>query len=217
MRNWIKYHLDYSTVNVVNRPQEYTLPGQTNEMGYDKGGLEYENTDNFFQKYFYSYHSGRLLNYDKFLRKHIKKSYKVLSIASGRSANELKLLEDGYNVTCSDIVKLPSYECTKKLFPEYKFFTLDILKQPSDRKYDCLLSLSFIYLFNDEQLDIFFHNLSKSCKKNGYLILDSAGSPDNLLSYFIHDIIVKYETSLTRLFRNMFKKKMPFDHSIFRL
>ena len=129
MRNWTKYNLDYSTDKVVKLSQDSSFPEHANAMGYDEGGLEYENTDNFFQKYFYNYHSGRLLNYDKFLRKHIKKSYKVLSIASGRSANELKLLEDGYNVTCSDLVKLPSYECTKKLFPEY-IYGIWILSNP---------------------------------------------------------------------------------------
>ena len=61
MRNWTKYNLDYSTDKVVKLSQDSSFPEHANAMGYDEGGLEYEDTDNFSQKYFYNYHSGRLL------------------------------------------------------------------------------------------------------------------------------------------------------------
>ncbi len=207
MRSWVKYQIDESTNKVIRLNQDSLFFEHANAMHYHKESELGEDKNDFFNKFYYNYHSGRLLNYNKFLKKHIKKSDRVLSIASGRSANELKLLEEGYNITCSDLETLPSYERAKNLFPEYNFFTLDILKQPAEDKFDCLVSLSLIYLFNDEQLDVFFSNLSKSCKENGALILDSAGSPDNLLSYLIHDILLKYETYMIRFLRNLFQKK----------
>ena len=207
MRSWVKYQIDDSTDKVIKLNQDSSFSEHANAMGYYEESELGKDKNDFFNKFYYNYHSGRLLNYNKFLKKHIKKSGRVLSIASGRSANELKLLEEGYNSTCSDLEKLPSYERAKNLFPEYDFFTLDILKQSTEDKFDCLVSLSLIYLFSDERLDIFFSNLSKSCKENGSLILDSAGSPDNLLSYFIHDILLRYETYMIRFLRNLFQKK----------
>jgi hypothetical protein len=207
MRNWTKYIINYSANQVTKSAQDSSFLEHANAMEYYGENDATDNKYDFFNKYFFNYHTGRLLNYDKFLRKHIKKSYRVLSVASGRSANELKLLEEGYDITCSDLEKLPSYENTKNLFPEYKFFTLNILRQPADHKYDCLISLSLIYLFSNDQLDLFFSNLYKSCEENGCLILDSAGSPDNLLSYFLHDFLVKYETFLVWFLRNLFQNK----------
>jgi hypothetical protein len=207
MRSWIKYQIDDSTDEVKRSTQDSLFSEHANAMGYGKENDVSEDKNKFFDKYYYNYHSGRLLNYDKFLRRCIKKSDKILSVASGRSANELRLLEEGYDMTCSDLERLPSYDHTKKLFPDYEFITLDILKQSTDRKYDCLVSLSLIYLFSNEQLNVFFCNLSKSCRENGCLILDSAGSPDNILSYFIHDILVKYETYLVRFLKNLFRNK----------
>ena len=207
MRSWVKYQIDDSTNEVIKLNQDSSFSEHANAMHYYKESELGGDKNDFFNKFYYNYHSGRLLNYNKFLKKYLKKSDRILSIASGRSANELKLLEEGYNITCSDLEKLPSYERAKNLFPKYSFFTLDILKQPAEDKFDCLMSLSLIYLFSDKQLDIFFSNLSKSCKKNGSLILDSAGSPDNLLSYLIHNIFLKYETYMVRFLKNLFQKK----------
>ena len=128
MRSWVKYEIVGSTDKVIKLAQDYSFSEHANTMGYYKENELGEDKSDFFNKFYYNYHSGRLLNYDKFLKKHIKKSDRVLSIASGMSANELKLLEEGYDITCSDLDKLPSYERTKNLFPEYNFFTLDILK-----------------------------------------------------------------------------------------
>ena len=207
MINWKKYTIDYSTNKESRIDRDSSFADHAEAMGYYQIINVGDNKKEFFDKFFFNYHSGRLLNYDKFLRKHIKKSEKVLSVASGRSANEIKLLEEGYDITCSDLEKLPSYENIKRLFPSYNFFILDILKQSTDKKYDCLVSLSLIYLFSNDQLDVFFKNLYESCDEKGCLILDSAGSPDNLLSYFIHDILLKYEAYIIRFFKNIFRKK----------
>ena len=108
--------------------------------GYEKNAA-YENKDAFFQKYYFNYHLGRLGDYSNFLRKHIEKTDEVSSVGSGRSASELYLLEDGYNIVCSDLCRLPCHEETKKLFPDYRFCTLNILEGPAENRYDGLVVL----------------------------------------------------------------------------
>ena len=210
MRKWFKYSVNHSDNKVVIYPQDFSFAEHSEAMGGYETNDIYRTTDAFFQEYYYNFHLGRLEEYDKFLRKHIKKTDKVLSIASGRSANELKLLLGGYDITCSDLCMLPCYDDTKKLFPDYKFFTLNIIENPADRQYDSLISLSLIYLFDNRQLDCFFGNVSKSLKENGHLILDGGGSPDNLMSFFIHDVLLRLEVHLLRLLilvKNPGKKK----------
>lgn len=147
------------------------------------------------------YHLGRLENYDNFLRKHLRKNKHVLSIASGRCANELFLMEDGYSITCSDLGYPSSFQQTKTLFPNIDFVEMDILEVPPSVKYDAIIALSLIYLFDESDFGKFFKNVSDSLNVNGSLILDSAGSPDNFLSFFIHDILLKYETCLVRFLK----------------
>ena len=103
MRSWIKYQIDDSTDKVTRSAKDSSFSEHADAMGYCEEGDVSEDKNKFFNKFYYNYHSGRLLNYDIFLRRHIKKTDKILSIASGRSANELKLLEEGYDITCSDI------------------------------------------------------------------------------------------------------------------
>jgi len=210
MRKWFKYSVNYSDNKVVIYPQDFSFAEHSEAMGGYEANDIYRNKDVFFRKYYYNFHLGRLEEYDKFLRKHIKKTDEVLSIASGRSANELKLLHDGYDITCSDLCILPCYDDTRKLFPDYKFLTLNIIENPAGRQYDGLISLSLIYLFDNRQLDCFFGNVSRSLKENGHLILDGVGSPDNLMSFFIHDVLLKFEVHLSRLLillKNLGKRK----------
>ena len=82
-----------------------------------------------------------------------------------------------------------------------KFSTLDIIKNSSLNQYDRVLAFSVIFIFDDQSLNFFFNNINKSLNNNGYLILDSSGSPDNFGSYFIHDIILKSEIYLINFIR----------------
>ena len=66
--------------------------------GYESGESYYENKKYFFNNYYYGYHFKRLEYYDMFIREKINREDSILSIASGRCANELRLLEEGYNV-----------------------------------------------------------------------------------------------------------------------
>ena len=68
------------------------------------------------------------------------------------------------------------------------------------------MCLSLIYLFDQKDLKNFFRNVQKILKPGGLLILDSAGSPDNNLSYLIHDILLKIETILKWLVKAIINK-----------
>ena len=108
---------------------------------------------------------------------------------------------------CSDLQKPECYEDTMKLFPAFKFIALDILKNPSETKHDVVLCLSLIYLFDNNMLTAFFRNVYESLLPKGRLILDSAGSPDNLLSFFFHDRYLKYEVIVYRIASLILKQK----------
>jgi len=187
MRKWYKYFLDPLRRGRIYLPIDSNFYDHEKAMGGYKADDAYLSKSTFFNKYFWGYHIiGRLGCYDNFLRKHLKKDKDILSIASGRCANELFLIEDGYKITCSDLKVFDSYKETKTLFPQFDFVEHDILNGPFFLKYDAVICLSLIYLFNEEKLLTFFRNVSDSLKTGGHLILDSAGSTDNLMSYLIH-------------------------------
>ena len=112
-------------------------------------------------------------------------------------------MEDGYSITCSDLGYPSSFQQAKTLFPNIDFVEMDILEVPPSVKYDAIIALSLIYLFDESDLGIFFKNVSDCLNVNGSLILDSSGSPDNFLSFFIHDIWLKYETCLVRFLKRI--------------
>ena len=174
--------------------------------GYDADEA-YVSKKDFFGKYFFGYHMGRLQYYDEFIRKHLSREENVLSIGSGRCANELYLMEDGYNITCSDLRLIDCYSQTVDLFPKFSFIEFNILDESSEHKYDVIICLSLIYLFDDKRLLTFFKNVSDSLKPGGHLILDSAGAPDNILSYMINEVLLKYEIYVLRSIKMIIKRK----------
>ena len=84
----------------------------------------------FFRRYFFGYQLGRLECYDTVLRRHLRTDQEILSLASGRCANEFFLMEDGYRITCSDLRAREAYEPTRTLFPHFRYESLDILARP---------------------------------------------------------------------------------------
>lgn len=157
----------------------------------------YRDKSAFFQEYFLG--SQRIRDYDKFIRKRVSPDQQILSVGSGRCVNELRLIEDGFEVACSDLPPEEDLLAAKTLFPDLQYTQLDILSSPSTKEYDIVLSLSLIYLFDDRELSTFFQRVSESLGDGGHLILDSAGSPDNFLSYLIHDVLLKHEPRLRQL------------------
>src|SRR3989338_4027381 len=209
MRKWLKYYIDYNVNGTIRLPMGRTFEQHASEMGQYESDDAYESKGRFLSRYFYGYHSLRLEYYDIFLRRHMKKGDDILSVASGRGANELVLMEDGYRIACSDLGIPHAYIGTKKLFSYFEYIELDILKTPSSKKYDAALSLSLIYLFNDNDLGIFFENIARSLKPGGYLILDSAGSPDSIPSFILNDLYLRFEASLHRWVKTLSTRRRP--------
>jgi len=209
MRKWYKYLLDKSRKGKLELSIDQDFKDHEKAMCGYKADDAYCSKESFFNKYFWNYHYGRLECYDNFMRRHLKKGEDVLSIASGRCANELFLIEDGYKITCSDLKVFDAYQETKKLFPQFEFVEHDILNTPLYSKYDTVICLSLIYLFNEEKLLAFFRNVSDSLKTGGHLILDFVGSPDNVLSFLLHDIYLKYEMKIARAAKFLLIGQLP--------
>ena len=194
MRPWYKYSTNSSHCGRTYIPIDRSYNDHKKSMDGFEADNSYSDKKAFFNRHFHNSYRNRLIYYDNFIRKHVTKEDDILSIGSGRCVNELLLLEDGYSIVCSDLDQLGAYKMTKQLFPNFQFKKFDILKNSSQEKYNVILCLSLIYLFNAEELNKFFMNVRNSLTKEGFLILDSAGSPDNLLSHFIHEELLKYET-----------------------
>jgi SAM-dependent methyltransferase len=204
MRKWYKYWVSPCSdkkdnyINVATSFEEHS-----NAMGGYLPDENYNDKIRFFKKWLFESHEDILLNYDNFLRKYLNKGDAVLSIASGRCVNELFILEDGFNITCSDMGIPQSNQATKSLFPNYQFYILNIIDNPAPRKYDAIICLSLICIFDNNSLERFFQNVYDSLVPGGYLILDSAGSPDNLLSHFLHEYILWFEATLRQLYKTV--------------
>lgn len=207
MKEWTRYFIDPSNTGKIYEPIDRSFEEHVKTIGGYCPDIYYTNKRKFFHKYLYN--SKRQKHYHKFLIKHLKKGDDILSIASGRCANELFFLERGYKIRCSDLKKFKAYKETKYLFPKFDFFTLDIMKEHSIKKYDCIICLSLIYVFDNKELKIFFDNISNSLRPGGIFILDSGGSPDNLPSSLINEYLLRYESIFRRFIYFLLYQKNP--------
>ncbi len=196
MRKWHKFIVTADLEASPFQPISSTFEEHELDIGGFESNVHYESKEAFFQAYFYG--DRRAPNYDRFIAQHVTKDQEILSIASGRAANELMLMDRGFNITCSDLALPESYSQVKRLFPQMEQWELDILAGPSERKFDVVLCLSLIYLFDDPQLERFFTNVHASLKKEGSLILDSAGPPDNQLAHWINESYLRHEAKGVR-------------------
>ena len=89
MRKWYTYWLDPDCTGKIYVPLDTTYDDHKESMGSYKADNAYKSKIKFFNTYFFNYQQNRSEYYDNFLRKHLKKQGDILSIASGRCANEL--------------------------------------------------------------------------------------------------------------------------------
>ena len=200
MRKWYKYKIQ-ENISSDQSALDNSIKEHTNALTIKDANNAYESKSNFYKYYYYNFHNRRLEYYDNFLDENLNKNDEILSVASGRSANELRFIDRGYNIHCTDLYKFKWYNNTKKLWPNYKFSVLDITEKFSEKKYNKIMALGLIFIFDDNYLNKFFININKSLKNKGHLILDSAGSPDNFGSYFIHDVFLKLEIYIIKIIK----------------
>jgi SAM-dependent methyltransferase len=199
MRPWYKYELTEPGQPGGDRGIDATFADHEKAMRGYRPDEAYRDREAFFQKYLREFQDGRLAFYDSFLKSHLAFGVRILSLGSGRCANELALLEKGYDVTCSDLERFEAYPQTKELFPRFVWEPLNILNGPAPSRYGAVISLSMIYLFDDAALDRFFQHCAQSLEDRGHLLLDSAGSPDNRLAWLILNVLLPLETQAKRL------------------
>ena len=209
MRHWFKYYLTPIQGASSSQGIDRHFQDHQKTMGGYEADVAYATQESFFTQYLWMYHSGRLAFYAQFLLKHLKKEWCVLSVASGRCANEMYLHENGYDVTCSDLEVFGAYPQTQQLFPALRWRPYNVLQGPFPRPFDAVMCLSLIYLFDDNDLDTFFQSVAGSLTPQGSLLLDSAGSPDNSLSWLIHDVLLKGEAYAKKIVFMLMRRGRP--------
>ncbi len=201
MRVWRKYNLDPASRGTISKDKDRTYEDHVRSMGGYDVDCAYNSREEFFDRHFRGASWGRFEVYDRFVRKVVTRGQRILSIASGRGVNELALIGDGYDVTCSDL-ELPScLEKTKRLFPGLRYERINILNGPAPERYDAVLVLSLIYLFDESMLRRFFRNVAASLRDGGSLVLDSAGAPDNGFSFVWREVYLPLETRVKQVVR----------------
>lgn len=185
MRKWYKYSLTDDTARYDN----YGNPVNNYP----------ENRDDFFRMYFENgQRSVRFRHYHNFLQRHLHKDEKILSVGSGRCVNEVLLMEQGFNIVCSDI-KQPDSKETFKLFPRLCFVRHNIKTHSFICRFDCIISLSLLYLFNEQELPQVFQNMADSLEPGGRLIFDFGAAEDNIFTYLLDEGICKLEMGSRQL------------------
>lgn len=177
MRVWKKVIFLDTSITTRSEYQVYGDFAQIDGYGVDDS---YQSKESFFHKYFVD----RYVDWDNYLRRNLHKDEEVLSIGSGRCINELKLLNDGYSISCSDLKIIQSYDASIQLFGTFPFLALDILLEHPDKEYDNIICLSLIYRFNKNDLDKFFRNINKGLSQGKCLFVDTGGGRENLFSLF---------------------------------
>ena len=112
MRNWHKFFLLKNSKIDMNLERDQNYFDHERSMGGYSENDYYKNKELFSEKYF----NNRYKFYNIFIKGNLFKKDKILSVGSGRCISELFLLNDGYNITCSDMEIPKCYEASKKFF-----------------------------------------------------------------------------------------------------
>jgi SAM-dependent methyltransferase len=201
MRRWVKHR-------VFERDVAHPRLDHFSLMGGYLPGPEYESRQSFFSTHLDAH--DRLVECERYIAPRIRKQDRILSVASGRCAVELRLQKMiGCSIVCSDLDEPPCLEATKELFPELEFRTLDVLRELPSDNFDAVISIGLIYNFDDQQLSDFFDFVAKVLNPGGRLLLDFAGSADNAASLAFHDVYLPLEARLAATALSL-KHRRPF-------
>ena len=197
-------------INRSNKIKKIKKSKNFEDFADELGGYEdneyYKSKEIFFKFYL----NGRYLIWDNYLKKKLNLGSKILSLTSGRGINELSLIKDNFNVTCSDIEIPKCYYASKKLFGNFDYLNFNILSTKINKEFDCIYSVSAFYIFSYSELEKIFKNISEILKKDGILIIDFGGCEDNLISYFLHEIYLIFEAYIIYFLFKPFNKKIGF-------
>jgi hypothetical protein len=144
--------------------------------------------------------------YDEYLKENLDKRHKIISIGSGQCIPEISSIEEGFDITCSDI-EFYSKDATLRLFPNVKFLTGDIVSWKHPDKYDCVVCLSVLYVFEKELFCKAVENIYGMLNNDGVLILDVGGTEDNLFVFLLDNFLCRADMYLRKIFKPIFQGK----------
>src|SRR5438270_491840 len=134
MRRW------YKTLVTEHAGESLEIDSTFADHARGMGGYSctgYGSIDEFLSTYF----DARLQTYETFLLAHLPAAVRTLSIASGRSVNELRLVARGYDIICSDLEPVCPEE-TRALCARYRFMRWNALTDPlPDGRFEAVMSL----------------------------------------------------------------------------
>jgi hypothetical protein len=205
MRKWVKYTIDNSRKDgVAFKDKSRTAEEHATDMDWYHSDESYKSKESFLKKWYHHQDRSRIKTYNEFVQKYVDKNNKILSLASGRCAGELYLLEQGYNIVCSDLSELDIHRDAKQLFLEFRFLLLNVLKFELKENYDIITAFSLIYLFDDDELKLFFENVADSLSAGGALLIDPSGAEDNRSTLLLDEVFLKYQTCLKKMLLSLF-------------
>jgi len=178
------------------------------ELKTNKFNKYYKDKEGFF-KFFLK---DKYLIYEDYLKKNSNSQTKTLSIASGRAIHELSLISKNFNIVCSDVAIPSCYEDSKKIFGNFDYIKLNLLKDEINDEFDQIYSIGVFYIFSDEELKIIFKKIHNILKKDGTFIVDLGGNEDNLTSFLFNKIYLLIEAYIIYYFSKIFNKKIGFKN-----
>ena len=195
MRDWYKYSLEDSDVKKFTSALDYTSYQIRKDYSELDKLFEFDFFNKDFSKYIYNNLSQKL-------------SGKNLSIGSGWGHLEYHLSKK-FDITASDINKEYANYNTK-----VNYIITDILSKEfiSNIKYDNAFAPGIIYLFNNDELNIFFENVKKTLKDNGNFYLFFR-SKDSFFINFLDNYILPFENLIKYLLKIIKRKKIKIQRN----
>ncbi|OGX27654.1 MAG: hypothetical protein A2787_02020 [Omnitrophica WOR_2 bacterium RIFCSPHIGHO2_01_FULL_48_9] len=203
MRTWYKY-LVIEEADPVRLEKDRAAQEHQKTMGGYSTDRGYASKEEFFRTYV-SGGDRRYRYYHEALKECLNKEEAGLSIGSGRCGNELFLMEEGYNIVCSDLENYCE-ERTSDIFEKMKFVKYDVMAGPFPGKFDYIFSLNVLYLFPREQLLKVFQHVAESLKDGGRFIVDPGGAEDNLYTALIDNWGVRWDAQAQAFLKTMLKR-----------
>jgi len=202
MRTWYKFYVKLRDNPKSVFQDDFALFAA--QMDHYKADQGYDSREAYFSTYL----TERLLFYDVFLRQYLIRTMHTLSVASGRAVNELALIQDGFDITCSDLGIPDCITASNNLFGDFAYKKIDVLGERDTGTYDAVICLSLIYNFDDIQLQQCFASISGLLTDNGVLVLDYAGAPDNMWSQLLHNVYLPVEAMAYAIFRTIRDRRL---------
>ena len=138
MIRWKKIVFNKSNkITQINNKKDFFDFSNEVELGGYKPNDYYTSKDKFFNHYL---KLDRYKTWSEYLKFNLEKGKNILSIASGRGINELDLIANKYNITCSDLEIPDCYRASLNLFGEFKYIKLNILKNKTKDRYHFIFS-----------------------------------------------------------------------------